>query len=146
MDPLDDRLLTELSRDASRSTSALARTLGVARSTVQARIDRLTSSGVITGFTIRLGADFDRRRIRATVLLNAAPRSTAPVLARLKSMPEVESCHTSTGRVDLILRLVVDDTAALDQVLDRIGAIPGVTNTESLIQLSTKWDRRAGDA
>lgn len=142
MDALDERLLNALAMDASQSTSAIARTLGVARSTVQARIERLKDAGIIAGYTIRLGADLDRRRIRATVLLEAAPRSTAPVLARLKGMPEVESCHTSTGRVDLILTVVADDTEALDAVLDRIGAIPGVEGTESLIHLTAKWDRR----
>ena len=142
MDELDQSLLSALAADSSVSTSQLARRLGVARSTVQARIERLESSGVIAGYTIRLGQVAAARRIRATVLLAIEPRATAAVLARLKPMPEVESCHTTTGRVDLILQVVADTTAELDATLDRIGAVPGVTDTESLIQLSTKFDRR----
>ncbi|MEM0937370.1 MAG: Lrp/AsnC family transcriptional regulator [Pseudomonadota bacterium] len=142
MDSLDERLLAALAADASQSTTALARVLGVARSTVQARLERLKGRGVIAGYTIRLGGEIARRRIRATILLQIEPRSTAAVLSRLKAMTEVEACHTSTGRVDLILSVAAEDTERLDQVLDKIGTVPGVRGTESLIQLSTRWDRR----
>ena len=142
MDETDERLLAALAANSARSTSAIARTLGLARSTVQARIERLERAGIIAGYTIRLGGEVSLRRIRATVLLQIEPRSTAAILSRLKAMPEVESCATSTGRVDLILSVVADSTERLDETLDRIGAIPGVTDTESLIQLSLKWDRR----
>ena len=97
---------------------------------------------VIAGYTIRLGETVKRRRIRATVLLHVEPRSAAALVQRLKAMPQVESCHSTTGRVDLILQLVAETTGELDEALDRIGAIPGVRDTESLIQLSCKFDRR----
>jgi DNA-binding Lrp family transcriptional regulator len=142
MDDLDRRLLAALSADSSVATSTLARRLGVARSTVQARIERLERSGVIAGYTIRLGEAAEARRIRATALVQVEPRATASVLQRLRPMPEVEACHTTTGRVDLILEIVAESTEALDAVLDRIGAIPGVRSSESLIHLSTKFDRR----
>jgi DNA-binding Lrp family transcriptional regulator len=142
MDETDERLLSALAADSSTSTAELARRLGLARSTVQARIERLERRGVIAGYTIRMGERAGRARIRATVLLSVEPRSAAQVLSRLKPMSEVESCHTSTGRVDLILTVAAEDTERLDAVLDRIGAIPGVTDTESLIHLATKFDRR----
>ncbi|MEL6203893.1 MAG: Lrp/AsnC family transcriptional regulator [Pseudomonadota bacterium] len=141
MDELDDRLLSLLVTDSSTPISQLARKLNVARSTVQARLIRLETEGVVAGYTIRLGEAAARRRIKATVLVSAEPRTTPAVLQRLKPMMEVESCVTSTGRVDLILTLVAEDTAQLDAVLDRIGAIPGVVDTESLIHLSVKWSR-----
>ncbi|SDJ61752.1 Lrp/AsnC family transcriptional regulator [Aliiruegeria lutimaris] len=142
MDDLDRKLLSALAADSSTPTSQLARQAGVARSTVQARIERLKHSGVIAGYTIRLGETAERRRIRATVLLHIEPRSTAPLVQRLKTMPQVESCHSTTGRMDLVLQLVAESTGELDEALDRIGAIPGVRDTESLIHLSCKFDRR----
>lgn len=113
----------------------------VARSTVQARIERLERQGIIAGYTIKLGQEVTLRRIRATVLLQVEPRTTAAILQRLKAMPEVELAHTTTGRVDLILQATAETTSELDQVLDRIGAIPGVRSSESLIHLSTRIDR-----
>jgi DNA-binding Lrp family transcriptional regulator len=141
LDDLDQKLLAALAANSSTSTSQLARRLKVARSTVQARIERLERNGIIAGYTIRLGKTVTLRRIRATVLLAVEPRSAAQVLQRLKAMPEVELAHTSTGRVDLILQIAAESTQALDETLDRIGAIPGVSDTESLIHLATKIDR-----
>ena len=82
MDTLDRALIAALSADSSTSTTELARSLDVARSTIQARIERLERTGVIAGYTIRLGEPVERRRIRATVLLQIEPRSTASVLSR----------------------------------------------------------------
>ena len=76
------------------------------------------------------------------MLLQIEPRATPAVLQRLKPMTEVEACQTTSGRVDLILSLSVESTEALDAALDLIGAIPGVKSSESLIHLSTKFDRR----
>ncbi|WP_127900954.1 Lrp/AsnC family transcriptional regulator [Solirhodobacter olei] len=141
MDDLDEKLLAALASDSSTSTSRLARRFKVARSTVQARIERLERSGVIAGYTVKLGSAVLSRRIRATVLLQIEPRSAPTVLQRLKSTTEVEIAHTTTGRFDLILQLAAETTQALDEVLDQIGAIPGVRSSESLIHLSTRIDR-----
>ena len=141
MDDLDQKILGALAANSSTSTSQLARRFKVARSTVQARIERLERSGIIAGYTIKLGQALALRRIRATVLLQAESRATPQVLTRLKAMPEVEKVHTTTGRIDLIVQISVETTQGLDETLDRIGAIPGVTDTESLIHLSTKVDR-----
>ncbi len=141
MDDLDERLLAALAANSSTSTSQLARRFKVARSTVQARIERLERTGVIAGYTIRLGQALTLKRIKATVLIQVEPRATAQVLQRLKAMPEVEIAHTTSGRIDLILQIAADTTEALDQTLDRIGGIQGVRSSESLIHLSTKIDR-----
>lgn len=141
MDDLDEKLLTALAADSSTSTSRLARRFKVARSTVQARIERLERSGIIAGYTVKLGNAALGKRIRATVLLQVEPRSTPQILQRLKVMPEAEIVHTTTGRFDLILQIAAETTQALDKVLDDLGAIPGVRSSESLIHLSTKIDR-----
>jgi DNA-binding Lrp family transcriptional regulator len=143
-DQLDDKdaeLLRLLASNARMPVATLAKRLGLARSTVQARLDRMEVTGVIAGYTLRLGEAARTRRIRATVLIEIEPRATAQVLARLKSVPEVDQVQTTTGRVDLIAGLAAPTTEALDGALDRIGGIPGVTDTESLIHLSTKIDR-----
>ncbi|MHC0054379.1 Lrp/AsnC family transcriptional regulator [Actibacterium sp. D379-3] len=141
MDDLDKRILALLAGDARMSVAVLARRLSVARSTVQARLERLETSGVIAGYTLRLGTTVQRARICATVLLGVEPRAQAAVMTRLKAISEVESAHTTSGRFDLLLGVAAETTAALDRVLDAIGEIPGVKSSESLIHLSTKIDR-----
>lgn len=141
MDDVDRNILRLLAGDARMSVAVMARKLGVARSTLQARLERLETSGVIAGYTLRLGETVRAGRIRATVLLTIAPRSQPAILARLKAIPEVERVSTTSGRVDLLLEVGAATTATLDAVLDRIGEIDGVRSSESLIHLSTKIDR-----
>lgn len=141
MDDLDRSIITQLAQDARVSVAVLSRRLKVARSTVQARLERLESTGAIAGYTVRLGESARSARIRATVLLMIEPRSLAAILARLKTLPEVERIHTTSGRVDLALQVAAGSTSALDDVLDKIGGLEGIRSSESLIHLSTKLDR-----
>lgn len=141
MDELDRAIVAQLSTDARMSMATLSRRLRAARSTIQARLERLESNGTIAGYTVKLGEAARAGRIRATVLLTVEPRSLPTVLSRLKAIPEVERIHTTSGRFDLQVQAAAATTAALDDLLDRIGAIPGLRGSESLIQLSTKLDR-----
>lgn len=141
IDETDHELLSLLADNARTPVATLARRLGLARSTVQARLDRLEHSGVIAGYTLRLSESL-RAPLRATALVSIEPRSAPAVLSRLKSLPSVRTVHTTSGRFDLILGLEADTTEALDDTLDRIGETRGVKSSESLIHLSTKLDRR----
>lgn len=141
MDELDKSIIALLKSDARMPLAMLARRLKVARSTVQARLERLETSKVIAGYTLRLGAGADPARLRASVLLGVEPRSHAALLSRLKALSEVERVLSTSGRVDLLLQLACPDTQSLDLLLDEIGAMPGVRSSESLVHLGTKIDR-----
>ena len=141
MDDLDRNILTLLGADARMSVATLARRLKVARSTIQARLERLETGGIIAGYTLKLGEAARQGRLRASVLLTIEPRSQAAILTRLKSIAEVERVFTTSGRFDLLLQIAASNTQLLDQVLDQIGALTGVKSSESLIHLSTRLDR-----
>jgi len=141
MDDLDHALLALLRENARMSATDLARRAGVARSTVQARIERMENTGVIAGYTVKPGLAAQRGQIRATVLLQLEPRATPAVLDRLRHMAQVECAHTASGRFDLVLQLRADTTDTLDRALDAIGETRGVKSSESLIHLSTRIDR-----
>jgi DNA-binding Lrp family transcriptional regulator len=141
MDDLDRNILGLLGADARMSVATLSRRLKVARSTIQARLERLETTGIIAGYTLRLGEAAREGRLRASVLLTIEPRSQAAVLTRLKSIAEVERVFTTSGRFDFLLQVACPNTQVLDQVLDQIGAMTGVRASESLIHLSTKIDR-----
>jgi DNA-binding Lrp family transcriptional regulator len=141
MDELDRTIVGLLGADARMSIATLARRLKVARSTIQARLERLETSGVIVGYTIKLGEQAREGRLRASVLLTVEPRAQANILTRLKAISEVERVFTTSGRFDLLLQIAAPSTILLDQVLDQIGAMTGVRSSESLIHLSTRIDR-----
>lgn len=140
IDETDDRLLSLLRQNARTPISSLARSLGLARTTVQARMERLERTGSIAGYTTREGSR-SRPKLRATALLSIEPRSGPAVLSTLKSLPEVETVNTVSGRVDMIVTLAASDTETLDRILDQIGETRGVLSSESLIHLTTKIDR-----
>jgi DNA-binding Lrp family transcriptional regulator len=140
IDETDRQLLTLLKADARASVTQLARRLGLARTTVQARIERLERNGTIAGYTLRNSPE-TRAPLNATVLISIEPRSGPAVLARLKSLPGVRTVHTTSGRFDLLAHVTARTTSELDDTLDRIGEARGVRGSESLIHLATKIDR-----
>lgn len=141
MTPADRTLLALLAENARMPTSELARRLGVARSTVQARLARLEERAVIAGYTVRLTEDFRRSQIRAHVLINVDPKRTADVEAALKRMPELTALYSVNGAHDLIAMAATESTAAMDRLLDRIRGLNGVQTTNSSILLSAKLER-----
>jgi DNA-binding Lrp family transcriptional regulator len=141
LDELDRNILTLLGADARMSVATLSRRLKVARSTIQARLERLESTGVIAGYTLKLGEAERAGRLRASVLITVEPRAQAGILSRLKQLAEIERAFSTSGRFDFLLQIAVPNTQTLDSVLDEIGGLPGVKSSESLIHLSTKIDR-----
>jgi DNA-binding Lrp family transcriptional regulator len=141
MDELDRNIIGLLGADARMSVATLSRRLKVARSTIQARLERLETSGIIAGYTLKLGEAAREGRLRASVLLTIEPRSQAAVLTRLKTIAEIERVFTTSGRFDFLVQVACPNTQVLDQVLDLMGAMTGVRASESLIHLSTKIDR-----
>ena len=141
MDEMDRTIIGLLGADARMSVATLARRMKVARSTVQARLERLETTGVIAGYTLKLGEGARQGRLRASVLLTIEPRAQAAIITRLKAIGEIEKVFTTSGRYDLLLQIAAPSTQVLDQVLDQIGALTGVVSSESLIHLSTKFDR-----
>jgi len=140
IDAIDQKLLALLRDNARTPVAELARALGLARTTVQARIERLESTGAITGYTLR-ASDLTRPPLRATVLVSVEPRSAPTVLGRLRSLTGVEVVHTTSGRFDLLVQVTAITTSELDETLDHIGGARGVRSSESLIHLATKIDR-----
>ncbi len=140
IDEKDRMLLALLGENARMPISELARRLGLARTTVQARMERLERSGAIAGYTIRRGAAL-QPALRATVLISVEPRAGPAVVDRLRVLSGVEKVHTTSGRFDLLAQVVAASTAELDATLDRIAEVPGLRSSESLIHLATKVDR-----
>ncbi len=137
----DELLLSILRENARASTAEIARRLQLSRTTVQSRIERLERDGVIRGYTVRIGDDFESGRVRAHILITVLPKQMAAVVKALRDMPEVRSLHSVSGTHDLVAMGVAPGVHDMDVLTDRIGAIDGVERTTSSIILSTKFER-----
>ena len=142
-DALDRQLIALLQANARASTADLARQLGVARTTVLARLVRLERQGVIVGYTVRLGQDEADRGVEAFVGITTEPKSAREVTQRLATLPELRQLCSVSGEFDYIALLRAESPARLDGLLDEIGAIPGVRKTTTSVVLARRVDRTA---
>jgi DNA-binding Lrp family transcriptional regulator len=139
--PADELLLSILRENARASTAQIARRLGLSRTTVQNRIERLERQGVIGGYTVRVHDEFERSRIRAHILITLRPKQMASVVKALQAMHEVRELHSVSGGHDLVALAVTPAVGDMDVLTDRIGAVEGVERTTTSIILSTKFER-----
>ncbi|TIM21413.1 MAG: Lrp/AsnC family transcriptional regulator [Mesorhizobium sp.] len=137
----EQALLSLLRENARASTAELARRLGVSRTTVQSRIERLEERGIITGYGVRLAPDYEQGLVRAHVLLTVTPKLADKVVRGLRALTTVRTLHSVSGNFDMIVIVDAPSIRDLDMLLDQIGAMDGVERTLSSIILSTRIDR-----
>ncbi|HVT51138.1 MAG TPA: Lrp/AsnC family transcriptional regulator [Dongiaceae bacterium] len=141
LDDTDRKLIALLRANARTPTAALARSLGLSRSAVQERLRRLERDQVIRGYTLTLGDEAARGGVSAHVLLTLDPKQQDRALAAVKGLPEATAAYSASGTHDAIVMLTAETSAHLDEVLNRIGKMPGVNRTTSAILLSTLFER-----
>jgi DNA-binding Lrp family transcriptional regulator len=140
----DEELLNALRANARAPVAALARALGLSRTTVQDRLKRLEEQGVIAGYTLKLARDATTQGIAAQVAISVEPRRQIEVAKAIGKLPHVETLHAVSGKVDFIALVRASTAEGIDKVIDQIGLIPGVNGIETAVILSTKLDRREG--
>src|SRR5690554_2291895 len=96
-DDSDRRLLSLLLANARQSTMAMAKSLGLARTTVHERINRLERNGTILGYTAVLSSDPDEGQVQSVVLLSIVQKEQRQVIERLKTFREIKLCMTING-------------------------------------------------
>jgi DNA-binding Lrp family transcriptional regulator len=114
----------------------LARQLGVARGTIQARLDKLQARGVITGFDPDLHLETLGYEVLAFVTLEIAQGRLADVVDHLADIPEVIEAHSTTGPGDLHCRVVARTNEHLQNVINRILEVSGIVRTSTQIALT----------
>jgi len=143
IDTLDGRLLRLFADEPRIGVLEASRRLGVARGTVQARLDRLERSGVVRGW----GPDLDPVSlgypVTAFVTLEIRQgEGHDPVGDHLARIPEVIEAHTITGPGDLWCRVVARSNRDLQRVLDTVVAHPGIERSATMISLTTQIGTR----
>lgn len=141
LDAIDRNLVALLQTNARESVTTLGKKLGVARTTVLARMARLEQSGVITGYSVRLNQAALERSLQAYVGLSVEPKAGRDVLKRLAKMPEIKLVCSVSGEFDYVAWLRADSPNALDALLDEIGEIDGVTKTNTSVVLAERINR-----
>jgi len=138
MDISDSKLIAALRRDSRKSLSELSAELGLSRTTVRSRMEKLVAAGDIIGFTVVLREDAHHAPVRGLMLLGIEGRGTDRIVHRLNGIPSVQTIHSTNGKWDLIVEIGTDTLEALDRVLAEIRLIDGITTSETNLLLATK--------
>lgn len=141
LDAVDRALLALLREDARAPTAELARRLGLSRTTVQSRMERLERQRVIAGYTVTVPDAVEASLVRAHVLITSVPKQSAAIEQALRRIAQVRVLHSVSGPFDLIAIVAATSIGELDALIDQIGALDGVERTTSAIVLSTRIDR-----
>jgi DNA-binding Lrp family transcriptional regulator len=141
LDQTDHALIARLREDARASITDLAKALGLSRTTVQSRLERLERSRLITGYTVRLSPAHEAGLIHAYVMIAVHPKQAGVVAQQMAKMAGVRRLQSVSGAVDMIALAAASSAADMDALIDAIGALDGVERTTSSIVLATKVDR-----
>jgi DNA-binding Lrp family transcriptional regulator len=140
LDDIDRKLIALLQDNARLSTVALAKAVGLGRSTVQERLQRLEAAGVIAQYTVRLGQGGDP--LHAWLLLRYADGfSCDDVMPLLVELPQVQQCHSVAGEIDLLVLVRADTAGQLADLRERIAQFKGIDDVTTLTVLRVILDR-----
>lgn len=142
VDELDTRILRLLLEQPRTSVREYARLLGVARGTLQARLDRLERDGVITGTAPSLSPAALGHPVLAFVHIEVTQGHLDEVGEALAAVPEIVEAFSITGGGDLLTRVVARDNAHLEDVVQKLISLPGVVRTRSEVALRERVPHR----
>jgi len=142
VDDLDVTLIRLFADEPRVGVLEASRRLGVARGTVQARLNKLVEVGVIAGW----GPDLDPEALGypVTAFLTLEIRQAAKggghdaVARHLDAIPEVLEAYTITGAGDMWCRVVARSNNDLQRVIDRVLAGEGIVRSSTVIALATQ--------
>ena len=130
------KLLYELTKDGSISVPNLSKKLGINASVLYSRIKRLMKKKLIKKFTIVIDDALLGIGVKATVGINRDPKFKDSIQKHLMETPEVSSISEVTGRFDIMIRVLADNLESLHSVvIEKIGKIEGIQNTETFVEL-----------
>lgn len=140
LDDTDRKLIALLQDNARLPTVALAKAVGLSRSAVQERVQRLEAAGVIAQYTVRLGRDGDP--LRAWLLLRYAEGfSCDDVVPPLVALTQVRLIHSVAGETDLMVLVDTRGPGELADLRERVAAMKGVDDVTTIPVLRTALDR-----
>ena len=135
-DELDMKLLFELTKDGNISVPTLSKKLGINASVLYSRIKRLVRKKLIRKFTIEIDASLLGIGVKATIGINRDPKFKIQINKKLLEISEIISISEVTGRFDMMIQIYAQDLEGLHSVvIEKIGKIEGIQNTETFVEL-----------
>ncbi|MDA9558243.1 Lrp/AsnC family transcriptional regulator [Vibrio sp.] len=136
LDQLDRRIISNLLTDGRASIANLARRIGLSRTAVAERMNRLEKTGIIKGYTAQIRFDKGHAEMTSSYLLIRCTKGKkTEVTDALKEIPEVRSTSVVGGGYDLIVLIEAPDLEAIHFIADEIEAFPGIESIQNTVVL-----------
>jgi Lrp/AsnC family leucine-responsive transcriptional regulator len=145
IDAVDEQLLALLQANGRASYAELARQVGLSAPAVHERVGKLESAGVITGYTAVVDAAAVGLGVTALVgIIDSDEIDDVGMLQAVSELPAVQDCWRTAGTEGYVLKVRVTDIPALEDTINALNRIRGVSRTRTTVVLSTKWEGRHG--
>ena len=138
MKDLDNQIIALLKRNARMLVTQMARELGVSRVTIDAHIKKMETSGVISGYTVKLGTEEFRHKVSGWILISVQANKEEHAIERMIGTPEITRLHTTNGKWDLAAEIQVPTLEHFDAVISKLRQIDGITETDTSLLLSSR--------
>jgi Lrp/AsnC family leucine-responsive transcriptional regulator len=138
MDQIDVKIIRLLQENARKTASDIAATINLSVPAVSERLKKLESSGVIKQYTAIIDPQHFNKTLMAIVFITLErPRFSDKFAEFVKKQDDILECHYLAGDADYALKVVTENTATLQELLDRIKSVQGVQKTRTTVILST---------
>jgi DNA-binding Lrp family transcriptional regulator len=142
LDAIDLQILDLLQENCKRPLAAIGEKVGLTAPSVMERIHKLEDAGVIRGYTALLDGRAVGKDVTAFIGISTASAGSLASLMRAAAQhDEVLECHHVTGSHSLLVKVKTRNTETLENLIDTLRGIEGVTRTETMLVLSTHTER-----
>ena len=138
MKDLDNQIIALLKRNARMLVTQMARDLGVSRVTIDAHIKKMETSGIISGYTVKLGTEEFRHKVSGWILISVQANKEEYAIEKMIGTPEITRLHTTNGKWDLAAEIQVPTLEHFDAVISKLRRIDGITETDTSLLLSSR--------
>jgi Lrp/AsnC family leucine-responsive transcriptional regulator len=141
LDATDLAILDLLQRNCKQALAEIGKQVGLTASSVVERIKKLEDAGVVRGYVALVDARAVGKDVTAFIGVSIShPRAFEPFEKEIESAADVLECHHVTGQ-HTMMKVKTESTETLEQLIDQIRRIEGVTRTETMVVLSTHTER-----
>jgi Lrp/AsnC family transcriptional regulator of lysine biosynthesis len=133
MDDKDKQILQILKEDGRAGYAAIGKQVGLSEGAVRKRIDKLTQSGVIRKFTVKIGIAEGAEAI--TLLATDPSLPTQEVSKKIQEIPNVETVYEVTGEYDIVAVISGMNVVEVNECVEKIRRVEGIMKTNTMIVL-----------
>jgi len=139
VDKIDQKILSELSKDSSISIPKLAEKINVNSSVVYSRIKRLMKKKLIERFTIEINNKELGYGVKSLTGINMDSKQRDNVIEELFKIPGVREISEVTGRLDILVSMFAKNLPEMHRLIsEEIGKIQGIESSESFIEMKRR--------